>query len=415
VSKSRSLLDQGVKIKVWEDKNYRSVFAPELHFVRGKWYIYFCAGAKSHEWKRKAVVLEADTSDPQGSYTCRGVLFTGEKGQLYGANDFTVMEEKGQLYAFFGAFDDPVRSVMAVRMDSPTAITEDRVPVGLLAEGPRILRHGGKIILTGAGGGFSSKSYCLKAQVWNPAKGGLTDKEAWDTLGVLFKTTDEVWGPSRAAFVPSADGKETWMVYHSKIFPADRNGFRQVNIKPIAFSADGLPLLGAPPSPFEFLPLPSGDPGLGEVYQAEEATFSGGTKTADSERGFQGGGYATGFEQPGAAVTFTVKVPAAGVYLATLRYASGEMVAAEQQSYPKMALPKRETLSIRVNGKHLRQTAFDRTTDFSHWMNQAEQLPLEAGENAISYRIGEGDTGGVNLDYLAISGGGPAFVRAGPE
>jgi GH43 family beta-xylosidase len=101
VSKSRSLLDQGVKIKVWADKNYRAVYAPELHFVRGKWYIYFCAGAKDYDWKRKAVVLEADTPDPQGTYTCRGVLFTGEKGQLYGANDFTVMEEAGQLYAFW--------------------------------------------------------------------------------------------------------------------------------------------------------------------------------------------------------------------------------------------------------------------------------------------------------------------------
>jgi len=407
VSKSRTLLDQGVKIKVWEDQNYRGVFAPELHYLRGKWYIYFCADVKELGWKRKAVVLEADTPDPQGSYTCRGVLFTGVKGELYGANDFTVMEENGQLYAFWGSLNDPGRGVMAARMDSPIRITADRSPVGLPAEGPRILRHGDKIILTGAGGAFASKGYHIRAQVWNPSKGALTDRDAWTPLGILFKATDDVWGPSRGAFVPSADGKETWMVYHSKIFPASDNPFRQVNIKPITFSADGLPQLGTPPSPLEFLPLPSGDPGLGEVYQAETATLTNGAKPAATEKGFQGAGYVTGLDQRGASVTFKVTAPAAGVYLATLRYSSGKMVPAEQQSHPKRAdptlrLPKRETLSIQVNGKRILQTALDRTTNFSNWMNQAEQLPLNAGENTITYQVAEGDTGGVNLDYIAV-------------
>lgn len=402
VSKSRSLLDQGVKVKVWEDKAYHRVFAPELHHLGGKWYIYFCADAKAYGWKHHAVVLESDTDDPQGNYTCKGVLFTGAKGVLYGANDFTVLEEKGQLYGFFGSLDDVLHGVMAVRMASPTKITEDRVPLGLGAEGPRILRHGDKIILTGAGGGFASKSYEIKAMVYDPAKGSLLDKAAWISLGILFKTTPDVWGPSRGSFVPSADGKETWMVYHSKIFSTDNNGFRMVNIKPITFSPDGLPVLGTPPSPFEFLPLPSGDPGLGDVDQAEDALLSGGATVASSEKGFQGSGYVTGLDHPGAAAEFRVKVSEAGNYQVTLRYANGTFVAEEQQANPKMDLPKRATLSIWANGKRIGRTALDRTTDFSHWMNQAEQLPLAAGENTISYRVDEGDTGAANLDYIAV-------------
>jgi GH43 family beta-xylosidase len=40
VSKSPTLLERGEKVKVWEGAGeYNRVFAPELHFIQGKWYI----------------------------------------------------------------------------------------------------------------------------------------------------------------------------------------------------------------------------------------------------------------------------------------------------------------------------------------------------------------------------------------
>ena len=36
------------------------IWAPELHFVYGKWYIYFAAGEAENVWKIRPYVLECD-------------------------------------------------------------------------------------------------------------------------------------------------------------------------------------------------------------------------------------------------------------------------------------------------------------------------------------------------------------------
>ena len=42
----------------------RHIWAPELHFLFGKWYIYFAAGERDDKWKIRPFVLECTGSDP---------------------------------------------------------------------------------------------------------------------------------------------------------------------------------------------------------------------------------------------------------------------------------------------------------------------------------------------------------------
>jgi GH43 family beta-xylosidase len=157
VSKSPTLLDRGEKVKVWQDAdNYRRVFAPELHFIHGKWYIYFCADVKSEGWRHLAVVLQAKTGNPLEGFTCQGVLFTGDEHDNGQANDFTVVTFNNQLYAFWGSLSDKhVSGALMAPMDNPITITAQRKEMGLDAEGPRAIVHGDKLIMTGAAGGFA--------------------------------------------------------------------------------------------------------------------------------------------------------------------------------------------------------------------------------------------------------------------
>jgi GH43 family beta-xylosidase len=407
VSKSPTLLDRGEKIKVWQDaENFHRVFAPELHFIDGKCYIYFCADVKSEGWKHMAVVLQAKTDNPLDGFTNPSVLFTGDEHGNAQANDFTVVTFNHQLYAFWGSLSDKyVGGALVAPMDNPTTITAHRKEMGLNAEGPRAIVRNNKLIMTGAAGGFASKSYCLIGLVYTPDAGPIDDKASWKPLGTLLKTTADVWGPSRASFTVSADGTENWVMFHSKIFHADDNGMREVNIQKFTFDKNDLPVFATPAGPGTVQAIPSGDPGLGEIYQSEKWKLAGGAVKASAHKNFTGTGYVEGFTNHGAKAEFAVKVPQAGNYRMTLRYANGVYVAGEQQSFPRIYPPGEGSLSIYVNGVKIKQTALHRTTSWDVWMFQGETLPLQAGKNIIRYQVDAGDTGEVTLDFAAVAKG----------
>jgi len=405
VSKSPTLLDRGEKVKVWQDAdNYRRVFAPELHFIDGKWYIYFCADVKSEGWRHMAVVLQAKTDNPLEGFDCKGVLFTGDEHGNGQANDFTVVTFNKQLYAFWGSLSDKyLDGALVAPMDNPTTITAHRKEMGLQAEGPRAIVRGDKLIMTGAAGGFASKSYRLIALMYTPDAGPIDSKASWKPLGTLLHTTADVWGPSRASFTVSRDGTENWVMYHSKIFSADDNGMREVNIQKFTFNSNDVPVFGAPLDPATVQTKPSGDPGLGEVYQAEDWKRGGGTAAGSVNKNYTGSGYLDGFTKPGAKAEFSVKVSAPGDYRVTLRYANGVDIEGEQKSFPTIYPPGRGSLSVYVNGEKIKQTHFHRTTSWDVWMVQGETLPLKAGNNKIRYQFDAGDTGWVALDFAAVA------------
>src|SRR5947209_15757066 len=56
--------------------NCDNVWAPELHLINGKWYIYYAADDGNNDHHRMWV-LESEGSDPRGKYICRGQLDTG--------------------------------------------------------------------------------------------------------------------------------------------------------------------------------------------------------------------------------------------------------------------------------------------------------------------------------------------------
>jgi mannan endo-1,4-beta-mannosidase len=59
---------------------------------------------------------------------------------------------------------------------------------------------------------------------------------------------------------------------------------------------------------------PNYDPDFKQVYEAEEASFTGNIKVESSKQGFTGTGYLTGMQADSDTITFTVNVPGAGAY-----------------------------------------------------------------------------------------------------
>jgi GH43 family beta-xylosidase len=63
--------------------NSHAVWAPELHWLNGKWFIDYAADNGENE-NHRMWVLEAETEDPQGSYRCRGMIETCTRNALPG-------------------------------------------------------------------------------------------------------------------------------------------------------------------------------------------------------------------------------------------------------------------------------------------------------------------------------------------
>ncbi|QGQ97284.1 carbohydrate-binding protein [Paenibacillus psychroresistens] len=132
-------------------------------------------------------------------------------------------------------------------------------------------------------------------------------------------------------------------------------------------------------------------PRLGGTYEAEAAVLSGGSEVTSDHTGFSGTGFVSGFSDANkakAAIQFTVNVPIAGNYPASLRYTS--------------ALGTVQTLSLYVNEKLIKPLSFESMQDWETWGLVLETLALNAGDNTITYKYDAADSGNINLDNLNI-------------
>lgn len=117
-SRQLSTLDVGESKEIWTANNStacRSVWAPELHLIAGRWYVYFAATTCDDDNKfHRMFVLENKNDEPfQGQFEFRGQL-TDETNKW--AIDGTVFEHPrtNDLYFIWSGWEGDV-DVMQVR------------------------------------------------------------------------------------------------------------------------------------------------------------------------------------------------------------------------------------------------------------------------------------------------------------
>ena len=78
------------------------IWAPELHFLEGKWYIYFAAGDAEDKWAIRPYVLECADADPvTGTWTEKGKMGCADEDEFSFRSfslDATVFENHGEHY-----------------------------------------------------------------------------------------------------------------------------------------------------------------------------------------------------------------------------------------------------------------------------------------------------------------------------
>ncbi|MGP4085085.1 family 43 glycosylhydrolase [Streptomyces sp. KR55] len=245
-----------------------NIWAPELHFLNGRWYLYYVAGQNVSDYipTQRTHVLESTGSDPMGPYTY--------KAQLNSAwmLDPTVATINGSLY-LFGSASGGTQNLVAARMSNPYTVSGSFSTVstptydwerqgGTVNEGPEILQRGGRTFLIYSASGCWTPDYKL-GQLELTGSNPLSASSWTKRSTPVFQRSDGngVHGPGHNGFFTSPDGSESWIVYHANDSASEGcdNG-RTTRAQRFTWNSDGTPNFGTPVRLGASLAGPSGEP-----------------------------------------------------------------------------------------------------------------------------------------------------------
>ena len=280
-------------VRVWSPPatgwNHSNIWAPELHWFDGKWYIYYAGGrAEGGPFvHQRAGVLESVTSDAQGAYVDRGMLYTGNDSasgsEAIWAIDLTVARINGTLYAVWSGWTDnapapgplpdrKAQQTYIARMSNPYTIAGGRVMIAAptaswergteldLQEGPEFLQHAGQTFVIYSTRESWLPEYKLGQLRLTPATADPLLPASWVKSGPVFVGAPAlgVFGVGHASFTTSPDSAESWIVYHSKSKSAPGWDDRMIHMQKFGWTPDGSPDFGAPVPKGQPVPVPSG-------------------------------------------------------------------------------------------------------------------------------------------------------------
>ncbi|MCE1197456.1 MAG: glycoside hydrolase family 43 protein [Marinilabiliales bacterium] len=284
VSRSLALTKPGESKTIWTAPqngwNRSCVWAPEIHFLQGRWYVYYAAGESGPPFiHQRTGVLRSANEDPFSAYEEMGQLYTGDHPEDPYSNiwaiDMTLFEYRGNLYAVWSGWEKQEKTdatsqhLYLSKMSNPYTLTGKRVKLSSpvepwetggplnLNEGPEPLQHNGKLFIVYSCRESWLVSYRLGLLELVRPEGDLLDPASWKKSGPVFEGTDKVFGVGHCSFVKSPDDKEDWIIYHSKR-KTDPGWDRDVRMQPFGWKADGTPYFGSPIPAGQPIPIPSG-------------------------------------------------------------------------------------------------------------------------------------------------------------
>lgn len=231
-SKTINGLTQSEPVVVWKKHetgpmSYH-IWAPELHRVDGKWYIYFAAAEAENIWKIRIWVLSNESADPTtGTWVEEGQIST-QRDEF--ALDATTFEVDGQRYLVWAEKTRPdINSGLVIaKMTSPTTIEGPEVVITepqyewemhkyKVNEGAAVLIRNGKIFITFSASATDA-TYAM-GLLWAEEGADLMNPASWNKLDKpVFFTNDAVkrFGPGHNSFTVAEDGKTDVLIYHAR-------------------------------------------------------------------------------------------------------------------------------------------------------------------------------------------------------
>lgn len=237
------------------------IWAPELHFMDGKWYIYFAAGTAEDQWAIRPYVLECGDEDPlTGTWVEKGKI--GLDFESFSL-DATTFEHKGERYLIWAQYKDSDSNLYIAKLANPWTIIGPQVLISTpqheweiqgyrVNEGPAVLMRNGRIFVAFSASATDHR-YCM-GLLEASLEADLLDSGSWTKHPhPVFETNEETenYGPGHNSFTVSEDGSTDLIVYHARPYKeligsplSDPN--RHARIQAFSWNEDGTPNFGIP-------------------------------------------------------------------------------------------------------------------------------------------------------------------------
>ncbi len=261
-------LRDAVEVNVWNKRDSgemsKHIWAPEIHYIDGKWYIYYAAARTDAPFDHRTYVLENDSANPlEGTWVEKGKLKMNWESFTLDATSFEHDDVRFLVWAQRDPRIDGNSNLYIAELENPWTIkgkqvmlTKPELPWEVIGfkvnEGAAVLKKNGKIFMT----------YSASATDHNYSMGLLTaqdnsnllDPSAWSkSENPVFVSNDEnrIYGPGHNSFTISEDGAKDILMYHARsykkitgdpLFDPNRHARAQV----IQWNEDGTPNFGVP-------------------------------------------------------------------------------------------------------------------------------------------------------------------------
>lgn len=241
------------------------IWAPELHWIDGVWYVYFAAGTVEDKWAIRPYVLKCDDENPlTGEWLELGkIKLPVESFSL----DATIFEHNGLRYLVWAQIIEESCLYIA-RMDNPWTISGQPVKISSpeydweiqlhrVNEGPAVLKRNGKLFIAYSASG-TDHHYCMGLLTADETS-DLLDPASWmkskEPVFASNETASE-YGPGHNSFTVSEDGTADILVYHARSYKEisgeplyDPN--RHARVQRLLWKRDGTPFFGMPGMKFD--------------------------------------------------------------------------------------------------------------------------------------------------------------------
>ena len=210
------------------------IWAPELHYLDGKWYIYFAAGERDNIWKIRPFILECTGQDPMADTWIERGKIQRSDDDIYSFEAFsldaTILESKGERYYIWAekvSVGIQISNLYIARMASPIKLATAQVLLTTpdydwerreiwVNEGPAVIKRDGRIFLTYSASA-TGECYCMGMLSIGEDE-DLLDPRAWkkERYPVLSSSVEAgLYGPGHNSFTKLPDGTDV-CVYHAR-------------------------------------------------------------------------------------------------------------------------------------------------------------------------------------------------------
>lgn len=260
----QDLFDRGESKVVYEakdeDETYGYLWAPELHFLQGHWYLYTSTHqTRENKGFKHVICLKAKSDD-----LFDGFELAAHINKNLFAIDPTVYQNKqtGELHICFSAVLDGEQKLCIQKMLSPTEpvgnytviakaeLDWELVPLNdihRIVEGAYFVQSGERLFIVYSANGCWNDDYVFG--ILEFTGGDMLDAKNWEKSKTPLMTKGNGnYGPGHATFFYSPDKTELWMCHHclDASNPKQTPMTRRVHVQKVLFDKTGFPHLGLP-------------------------------------------------------------------------------------------------------------------------------------------------------------------------